>query len=128
MSKQNYEVTTSAIISAISSANPQRIGTVWTPTEVLDVQEAEALVNIGYAKKTSKDATVEVRSVAKPVEDDPTIAAINEFLSNDAKTVVAAVEAATDEQKVLLPQMLEVERANSNRKTVIAALENALKD
>lgn len=143
MSKQKYKLLTACIVSAINSSDVSQRGTVWEPVEVMDVQEADALEKIGYAEKTTSDVTAEtkvasktpIKPVTEPAKPEltPEDAAqaeadkkVLEFLGNKATDIIAAVEAATDEQKAGFPRMIELEKSNGNRSTVIAALEKAI--
>ena len=53
----NYKLLTTAIVTALDASNPSPRGAVWSPKQVLDVQEAQALARVGFAEETKAAPT-----------------------------------------------------------------------
>lgn len=132
MSKR-YKLLTTAIVTALDASNPTARGVVWNPVEVNDVQEAEALAQVGIAQETSDKATVETVAArrAKPADavadqddddDDETEVEVSfaELLEGTVDDVAAALADMDVEQ---LAGLAEAERAGKNRKGVLDAIE-----
>jgi hypothetical protein len=77
MSK-NYKLLTTAIVSALNRSEATPRGAVWTPGTTLDDQEAEALVRLGYAETTTKEATHFAPGERKPKLSGVTVDAIKQ--------------------------------------------------
>ena len=55
MKNQRYKLLTMLIVSALHPNEPYGAGTVWEPTNTIDIQEAEQLVLATYAEKIDGD-------------------------------------------------------------------------
>lgn len=69
MKNQRYKLLTTIIVSALHPNEPHAPGTVWEPTNAIDVQEADQLVEAKYAEKTS-DAKATVTPTWLQRQDD----------------------------------------------------------
>lgn len=63
MANKRYKLLTTAIVTALDASNPTARGAVWEPAEVMEKQEAEALLRSGYAEETKSDITAETVNV-----------------------------------------------------------------
>lgn len=151
MKTQRYKLLTTLIVSALHPNEPQAAGTVWAPVNVIDVQEAEALVTASYAEKTDDDKaplastvlerqdaarkrkeaedrgeTVEDSKPPAPVvsEDDQVLSLI---LEGTVDQVKAELEGLTAEQLTRLGE-LEAEKGEKARKGVADAVAEALEE
>lgn len=66
---KNYRLNRTAIVTALDASNASPRGSVWTPTEKLDIQEADALVLIGVAEETKQKPTLQ--TVAERMAGQP---------------------------------------------------------
>jgi hypothetical protein len=69
MKTQRYRLLTTLIVSALHRNEPHPKGTEWAPSNVIDVQEADALVQSGYAEKVTGDSKAPLASTVFERED-----------------------------------------------------------
>lgn len=62
---KRYKLLKTAIVTALDASNPTARGTVWAPTEILDKQEADALVMGGIAEGSVDAPTQAPKSAPK---------------------------------------------------------------
>lgn len=142
MKNQRYSLLSTMLISAIHPNEPQAAGTVWEPTNAIDIQEAELLCKAGYAEHTtaSKDdvvtATKLQREDAKPASapvnenpadtgddlDDEMLALI---LDGSVENVAAELDGLSAEQ---LKRLVQLERKGKDRKGVHEAIAAAIEE
>lgn len=73
----NYKLLTTAIVTALDATNPSPRGAVWSPKQVLDVQEAQALARVGFAEETKAAPTHVCVAERNGSKTEPPISGIN---------------------------------------------------
>lgn len=73
----NYKLLTTAIVTALDASNPSPRGAVWSPKQVLDVQEAQALARVGFAEETKAAPTHVCVAERNAGKTEPPISGIN---------------------------------------------------
>lgn len=89
MKSQRYNLLTTLIVSALHPNEPFGVGTIWEPTNTVDIHEAEALCEMKYAKHhaATKDDKVEPtwlqKQDAKRIAEEDAADASNGFDPDD---------------------------------------------
>lgn len=69
MSTPRYRLLTTLIVSALHPNEPHPAGTEWAPKNVLDVKEADELVQVGYAEQVKGTSNAPLASLVLDRED-----------------------------------------------------------
>lgn len=141
MKNQRYSLLSTMLISAIHPNEPQAAGTVWEPTNAIDIQEAELLCKAGYAEHTTASkgevvATKLQREDARPapVNEKPDDTGSNDDLDDEmldlildgsVENVAAELDGLSVEQ---LQRLGQLERKGKDRKGVHEAIAAAIEE
>lgn len=104
MKKQRYNLLTTLIVSALHPNEPQAPGTKWEPTNVIDIQEADALVASNYAEKVdaAKDDTVTPTWLQRQDEAKRAAAAKADVVEPTTVTIPEDDDTLSDEELALV--------------------------
>lgn len=129
-----YRLLTTAIVSALDRSNPTLRGVVWEPEDVLDVQEAKALANVGYAEESKDEVTAwtpaqrALRDAQDAVEQETGVETdLAELLAGTVDQVeesLAETELTTEQ----LEALLQLESEGKDRTGVKNAIQQYLDD
>lgn len=153
MKTQRYKLLTTLIVSALHPNEVHQTGTVWAPSNRMDILEAEDLVKSGYAEKTNdtkaslaslaldRKEAARQRQAAIDRGEDPDAGAASAPVVTDTSTsddevlslilegsvdqVVAELEGLTEAQLQRLAE-LEAGENGKKRKGVAEAVEAAV--
>lgn len=147
MKNQRYKLLTTIIVSALHPNEPNDAGTVWEPVNVIDIQEAKALVQAGYAEETSdtktplastvlerQDAARKAKEAAdrgeelpkQPVSTNDEDEKLSLILSGNVEQVRAELEGLTSAQLLRLDELEgDAEQGGKQRKGVAEAIAEA---
>lgn len=149
MKNQRYNLLTTLIVSALHPNEPQAAGTIWEPTNTIDIQEADELVLADYAEKIDHDEDDVItptwlqrqdeakRKAEEPAEEEPVAVAPFEgrvigdaglalILEGSVEQVKAELAGLSSEQLLRLSELEgDKEQGGKQRKGVADAIEAA---